>query len=275
MEALYGAEQAAHAGVAGARRARRGTAHARRRVSPATRSTSPDTADDPDSGLSGIAYTKGSAFLRMLEAELGRARLDAYLRGYFDRHAFTSLTTPEFPPTCARTCSRPRRARSSGAARVASGCIEPGLPANATPVALGRRFERVLADGAAFVEDGDADPRAHGRLVHQRVAEVPRRDARHAVLASGWQRSTQAFRLSEKTNSEVLFAWLRLAALRQYDPAVPAMERFLLGQGRRKFVYPLFEALLKSEWGAPVARRLYERARGTYHPVTVILGWTP
>ena len=50
---------------------------------------------------------------------------------------------------------------------------------------------------------------------------------------------------------------------------MPAAERFLLSQGRRKFVAPLFETLNgEGEWGRPIARRIYARARGGYHSVT-------
>jgi hypothetical protein len=44
---------------------------------------------------------------------------------------------------------------------------------------------------------------------------------------------------------------------------------FLLAMGRRKFVAPLFETLTKQgAWGRPIAARIYERARPTYHAVT-------
>jgi hypothetical protein len=51
----------------------------------------------------------------------------------------------------------------------------------------------------------------------------------------------RSFALTNSTNSEVLFAWLKLAIENRYDPAVPAIERFLTSMGRRKFVAPLFE----------------------------------
>ena len=51
------------------------------------------TGRDPDEGMTQVAYNKGSAFLRMLELAVGRERFDAYLRSYFDRHAFQSMTT--------------------------------------------------------------------------------------------------------------------------------------------------------------------------------------
>ena len=40
-------------------------------------------------------------------------------------------------------------------------------------------------------------------------------------------------------------------------------------QGRRKFVRPLITALAKdSEWGRPIASRIYAKARPSYHSVT-------
>jgi leukotriene-A4 hydrolase len=78
-----------------------------------------------------------------------------------------------------------------------------------------------------------------------------------------------AFGLSQKGNSEILFAWLQIVVRNRYDAGVPALEQFLTSQGRRKFVRPLFAALMQQgEWGQPLARRIYAAARPGYHPVT-------
>jgi len=78
-----------------------------------------------------------------------------------------------------------------------------------------------------------------------------------------------ALKLDDSRNNEVLYAWLDLAVRNRYDPAVPALERFLTVQGRRKFVKPLIEALAEDEtWGRPIAARVYAKARSSYHPIT-------
>jgi hypothetical protein len=59
-----------------------------------------------------------------------------------------------------------------------------------------------------------------------------------------------------------------MAIRHHYQPAMPALERFLLSQGRRKFVRPLFEDLMKTDWGKPEAQRIYAAARPGYHAVT-------
>ena len=67
----------------------------------------------------------------------------------------------------------------------------------------------------------------------------------------------------------MLFAWLRIAIRHHYQPAMPALERFLTSQGRRKFLRPLYEDLMKTDWGKADARRIYAAARPFYHAVTV------
>src|SRR5256885_6379862 len=42
---------------------------------------------DPEDGLTDVPYEKGALFLKHLEVTFGRARFDAFLRGYFDHFA--------------------------------------------------------------------------------------------------------------------------------------------------------------------------------------------
>jgi hypothetical protein len=75
--------------------------------------------------------------------------------------------------------------------------------------------------------------------------------------------------LDTQRNSEVRFAWLGLAIANRYPPAVAQLEEFLTSMGRRKFVLPLFRALMEQgDWGRPIAQRIYSRARAGYHSVT-------
>jgi hypothetical protein len=88
----------------------------------------------------------------------------------------------------------------------------------------------------------------------------------------------RTFGLSATGNSEVLFAWLRVAIRNRYEPAFAALERFLTSHGRLKFLRPLYQDLAGTDWGRAMAERIYRAARPTYHPVTVgaidqILDW--
>src|SRR5690606_4957011 len=51
---------------------------------------------NPDDGVTDVAYEKGFALLRTIEQAVGRERFDAFLKKYFNSHAFNSVTTEEF-----------------------------------------------------------------------------------------------------------------------------------------------------------------------------------
>ncbi len=52
--------------------------------------------DDPDDGVTEVAYEKGKLFLQFLESNFGRDTLQAFLRGYFDHFSFQSIYTEQF-----------------------------------------------------------------------------------------------------------------------------------------------------------------------------------
>jgi leukotriene-A4 hydrolase len=222
--------------------------------------------DGPDEGTGGIVYDKGAVFLRTIERIAGRQRFDAWLRAYFDRHAFQPMTSARFLADLRAHLVRGDEALEERL-KLDDWVYKPGLPYNAArpdPAAFAAVDEAVRAFAA-----GGAAPTApwSGWTTAERLRfldglprELP--EARLAEL-------DRALGLTGARNSETLFAWLKLALANRYQPAVPAAERFLMAMGRRKFVLPLFEALLaEGEWGRPIADRVWAKAAATYHAVT-------
>ena len=76
-----------------------------------------------------------------------------------------------------------------------------------------------------------------------------------------------SFKVIETGNNEVLFAWLKESVLKKYDASYPRMERFLIEVGRRKFLTPLYEAMVETGQG-DLARKIYDQARPNYHSVS-------
>jgi hypothetical protein len=228
---------------------------------------------DPDTALGAVAYEKGSAFLQTVEAVVGRERLDAFLRDYFDTFAFQPMTSERMLAYMQEKLFRPGEAERIGAR---AWIFEPGVPANAPKVAseafaqVDRQLE-AWKDGAAPAGIPAADWTTHEWLHFLRGLPESIPAARLAEMDRAW-------RLSSTGNSELLFEWLRIAIRNRFEPAFPALERFLTSQGRRKFVRPLFQDLAKTDWGRALAARIYRVARPTYHPVTVsgvdpVLNW--
>lgn len=51
---------------------------------------------NPDDGMNSIAYDKGYLFLRTLEEKVGRDNMDAFLKSYFKKNAFSTTNTEDF-----------------------------------------------------------------------------------------------------------------------------------------------------------------------------------
>lgn len=218
----------------------------------------------PDEGLTEIAYEKGAAFLRMIEAAVGRERFDPFLRQWFDDHAFQPVTSAMFLAAVRRDLVRGDAALEQKL-QLDRWVYEPGIPANAVP-ADPAAFAAVDAAVAAYAS-GPLPTTAWARwTTDERLRFLNRlpRDQTRAQLDA----LERGFGLNAIGNNEVKFAWLSLAVGNRYDPAIPALEAFLAAQGRRKFVRPLYLALNKDEaWGRPIATRTYPRARPIYHPL--------
>jgi leukotriene-A4 hydrolase len=225
--------------------------------SPDTRLCYDMTGRDPAEGVTVVPYLKGAAFFWTLEKAVGRDRLDAWLRGWFERHAFRSVTTDIFLRDLREHLNPPGMDLDRWV-------NDPGLPREAEPPpsALLSRVDAASAAVLAGEPPASVDiqgwtPQAWRHFLGTLLAARPE----GALLTA----LDEAFRLSKSGNAELLLPWLRLEARARRDLAIPRIESFLAEQGRYKFLRPLYADLLSTEWGAPIARRTYEGARRRYH----------
>jgi leukotriene-A4 hydrolase len=220
---------------------------------------------NPDDGMTAVAYEKGSAFVHLLEETVGRDRFDPFLRRYFDTNAFTSLTTDAFVDYL-RANLFAGDASIESRVRLDEWLRQPGVPANAP----------TLESAALAAVEGEA--RRFGEGVAAKLLATANWTTQHwqhflthlpaTLTAAQMTDLDRTFHFTNTGNSEVLFGWLRQAIRHRYAAAMPALERFLTSQGRRKFLKPLYEDLMKVSWGAAEARRIYAKARPTYHAVS-------
>ena len=94
--------------------------------------------------------------------------------------------------------------------------IRPGLPANAVHVKAGA-FVRIDAAAAAFARKGTAGLDVASWNTAERV-RYPQSPATQAELQSSWRHCHELLNLANQRNSEVRFAWLRLAIANRYPP---------------------------------------------------------
>jgi hypothetical protein len=266
VEALFGAERARMEIAIGLQGLRRELPD----LPPADRRLRLDLGGrDPDEGLTAVAYDKGAAFLRRLEHAFGRPRFDAWLRGWFERHAFGSVTTEDFLRWL-EAGLLPLDPAAAATIDLGAWLDGTGLPADLPEPAIAV-FRELDAARARWL-DGPAEPLPA-------LDGLPTMAWLHFLggLPAGTPRPhldalDRIHGLTDTGNSEILAAWLD-ANLRAGFASLPAaldarLEAFLLEVGRRKFVEPLYRALLRSESGTARARAIYREARPRYHAVT-------
>ena len=201
------------------------------------------TGRDPDDGCTLVPYEKGALLLRTIERAVGRGRFDAFLRSYFDRFAFQSITTAEFLNFIRRELPNPVDLDEwIYTSAVPSGAAEPHSDA----------FSRIESGWPADTSRWSTHEWLHF-LRSLKEPDMPRLD--------------REFRLTESGNSEILHQWLLMSVKSDYQPAFEKLEQFLTSVGRRKFLKPLYGELMKTPVGQERARRIYAKARSGYHHI--------
>jgi len=223
---------------------------------------------DPGEVFNAVPYEKGRLLLTFLEARFGRDRFDAFLRGYFDRFSFKSITTEQFL-TYLEQNLLDRFPGIVTSDQVMAWVTGPGIPAGAvlpTASALGPVDDARTSwtTGKAAAKQLDT----HDWVAQQWVYFLNAMPA--ALTAAQMADLDRAFAFTQTTNAEIGHSWFLLVIRNHYQPSYIRLEDYLKKIGRRKLIQPLYEELMKTPAGATQAKRVYEQARPGYHPETIV-----
>ena len=216
---------------------------------------------NPDDGMTDIAYEKGAHFLMMLEKTVGREKFDQFLKSYFKDHQFQSMTTDKFVQYLQDNLLKPNNVEVN----IDEWIYGPGLPAN-IPIVTSERFAKVDIQAANFVKGQPAASLNTKNYTTQEwlhfIIAMP------DTLSSKQMKDLDAsFGFTKSGNREIQAAWYKLAINQGYAKDIlPDIRKFLVEVGRRKFLTPLYTAMvdkgMKSE-----AKSIYDEARPNYHSV--------
>lgn len=222
------------------------------------------TGRDPDDGLTDIAYEKGALFLKLIENNVGRPRFDTFLRKYFHEHSFKTITTEQFLDYLQRNLIRGDK-QLEQKLNINAWVYGPGIPANA-PRADQERFTKVNAQRDAFLAGTAASAlQTKGWTTHEWLHFL--RKLPKPLKPEQMKSLDDAFHFTNTGNSEIADLWFIMSVAADYKPAYPAMDDFLSQVGRRKFLEPLYGAMMTYN-RQEMARSLYGRYRKNYHPLT-------
>ncbi len=218
---------------------------------------------NPDDGMTAIAYDKGYFFLRMLEEKVGREKWDTFLKNYFDKFAFESMTTEGFLKYLEANM------KIEGKMDLKAWVYSPGLPENC-PVVETKELKKAADASAAF-------------LAGKSASEIKEKFETKDWTTHHWNHFLRSFdtltteqmgklddefKFTASGNSEITHDWLLLVIGSEYQPGYEKIESFLTSQGRRKFLKPLYEKMATTDSGKKMADRIYKIARPGYHAVS-------
>jgi aminopeptidase N len=217
---------------------------------------------NPDEGVTSIAYNKGYFFLRSIEEEYGREKFDAFLKDYFSDNSFSSLDTKGFERYITDYYQNTFDI-ALDQNQFDVWIRTEGLPAE-IPAPNSERFRRVDQVLSSWKAEKKLDKAvAHEWSTHEWL---------HFLKNLPEQLSEQQLKevdnfgnFTASGNAEITTAWGVIAIRNNYQKMQPKIEDFLINTGRRKFLSPLYNELLKTEKGKERAREIYKKARPNYH----------
>jgi leukotriene-A4 hydrolase len=219
---------------------------------------------DPDDGMTLIAYEKGYFLLLLIEKTIGRERWDTFLKEYFNNFAFKSMNTECFIEYIEGKLFNNDKAVLDKI-KLKQWIYGTGIPENC-PRPVSERF--------IFVDKAVEDLMAGEKAAKLNTTEWTTHEWLHFLNKLPVEISLPAiveldvaFHLTNSGNAEILCVWFQIAIRNKYKDAFPAMEKFLMRVGRRKFLVPLYNALINSD-EKQYAKDIYAKARPNYHYVS-------
>ncbi len=221
---------------------------------------------DADDALSDVAYDKGSWFLRALEQRFGRKDFDSWLKGYFDRHAWHSITTEQMLADLKPNLidKYPGKMRWD---EVQVWVYGTGIPKDA-PTPDSPRFDAIDKQRAAFLAgtlpaaklDAKDWNTQEWMYFLDRLPDAPTLAQAQAIDA--------AWHLTGTHNAEIGMRWY-VHAIAAGDKAVwPAAAEHMTRIGRLYLTLPVYGAFAKTPAGLAYAEQVYAKAKDGYHPLT-------
>jgi aminopeptidase N len=221
---------------------------------------------NPDDGMTDIAYEKGFFFLTMLKNKFGKKEMDNFLKQYFTDYMFKNITTEEFITYLDSNLIKQDSA-SRVSLQIEKWIYEPGLPSNC-PKIESKRFQNVSStlkawtDGNFNASEIDVANWSTNEWL-QFIRKMP-----DTLSVSRYEELDNAFHFTQSGNNEILAIWLEKSIIGEYHVVDSRVESFLTTVGRRKFLTPLYRALLTVDNTGKWANQIYAKARGNYHSVS-------
>ena len=233
--------------------------------SPDTRLKVDYTNRDPDDAVNDIPYEKGCYFLLTIESIVGRQKFDAFLMNYFNSHAFHSRSTEQF------LADLNKNLLNNDTALIAK--IEErqwvygaGIPNNIVKISSAKfmQIDTLLSQyGNTHNPKGLSQSIKSSNEKHYFISNLPKNLSVKDMAAIDHE-----FGFTQSNNTDIQLAWYVLCIRHHYTVADASIAHYLINNGRRGHIVPIYQELIKTPGGKQTAKRIYKLARPSYHPLT-------
>jgi aminopeptidase N len=241
---------------------------------------------NPDDGMTTIAYIKGAFFLKTLESKVGREKFDRFLKHYFKAFQFKTVSTSGFIAEMENNLLLPEKLNFDYDEWI----FHNGLPKNSVIInsprlkrmeSLAKRFsagENVFEPVVTYQWQKIKNSKKKKRI--KIVSKIKRDD----FIVQEWQTFIRGlsdnisieklqyldatFNFSTWGNSEVMAEWFVLNIHRENRIIRPAIEKFISKVGRRKYLLPIYKALVKNSEDKVWAKTVFDNSKAYYHAVS-------
>ena len=234
------------------------------KTSPDTRLKVDFTGRDPDDGVTAIPYEKGYFFLKTIENAVGREKFDAFINQYFSANAFTSMTTDKFLDILNSQVIKDDEVLKKKINSYAW-VYQPGLPKDFI-APLSSTFAKIDAEQKLWRTQKSVTGLSK-KLVSTDEKLYFIRTLPSDIHIPEMELIDQEFNFTNSGNAEIESEWFTLSGQKGYKAAYGNMQNFLVSVGRRKFILPIYKALIKTPEGKKLAKEIYKQARPNYHSV--------
>jgi leukotriene-A4 hydrolase len=239
---------------------------------------------NPDDAMTAVAYVKGAFFLKTLEQKFGRQRFDQFLNSYFKKFAFKTVNSKMFVTFLEDNLIRPNKIKFN----YNDWIYKQGLPSNCVRINSGR-LNRMKDYALNYSKGIDVfAPKIKYRFVKikgkkkrkKMIEQIKRNDfivqewqtfihsLPEKMSKSKLQKLDTYFSFKNCGNSEIMTDWYILGIKNNYAELNPEIKKFLGKVGRRKYLIPIYESLIRNEKTKTFAKRIFEENKTNYHPVS-------
>ncbi len=239
---------------------------------------------NPDEAMTAIAYVKGAFFLKTLEQKVGRQRFDKFLNLYFKNFAFKTVNSSMFVSFLEKNLLTPNQIKFNYKEWI----YEQGLPSNCISINSGR-LNRMRDLALNYSKGIDVfAPKIKYRYVKIKgkkkrkkfIEQIKRSD----FIVQEWQTFIHSlpnnigktklqkldayFSFKNCGNAEIMTDWFLLGIKNNYTELNLEIQTFLRKIGRRKYVLPIYETMLKNNKTKALAMDIFQKSKENYHSVT-------